>query len=210
MVQNLQDILRSGSPITQIDYLSLLHITHRSKLDSISALSQQYQRFCTAAHMAMAQPAPPYRPLQLTTRQSGSVISTFSIATSCIATPNWCRGAIDFQINENLRLHTQAFKCPGCQAEWTSSVDRPNLPQWANAFRGMRNVFQYKTACAIGRPAEVSVHGLLGGVRRRVGVYERGRVDGAYEPTSYIWWVSVVQGQVWNSAEEAGVPETWM
>jgi hypothetical protein len=155
MIQNLQRILLSGSSVTQLDCSSLLDITHHSKLHSISALAQQYQRFCTAAYVATRQPAPVDRPLYPTSRQGGSVISTSSIAT-----PDWCTGAIDFQLNEHLRGHTQRFSM--------------------------------QTVCSSSWRAEVPMHGLLEGFRRRVGVYEREGVDGAYEPSSNNWWVSVV------------------
>ncbi|KAH7398322.1 hypothetical protein BKA66DRAFT_545921 [Pyrenochaeta sp. MPI-SDFR-AT-0127] len=49
IIQNLRGHLAKADPITNIDYESLLQISHSSKLESISILAQQYQRLQVAA-----------------------------------------------------------------------------------------------------------------------------------------------------------------
>jgi hypothetical protein len=49
VIQTLQALLVANSPSATIDYTALLGITDSSRLDSVSALAQQYQRFSTAA-----------------------------------------------------------------------------------------------------------------------------------------------------------------
>jgi hypothetical protein len=52
MIQTLQGLVFSNNPTTNVDYISLLELSNRSRLDSISALTQQYQRFRVAAPIA--------------------------------------------------------------------------------------------------------------------------------------------------------------
>jgi hypothetical protein len=49
VIQTLQALLVANSPSATLDYTALLGITDSSRLDSVSALAQQYQRFSTAA-----------------------------------------------------------------------------------------------------------------------------------------------------------------
>jgi hypothetical protein len=49
LIQTLQGSLFPNSHIVNVDYAALLELSNRSRLDSISALIQQYQRFKVAA-----------------------------------------------------------------------------------------------------------------------------------------------------------------
>jgi hypothetical protein len=126
MVQTLQSLLWSMSPATMVDYSALLRISDHSRLSTISALAQQYQRFRTAA----------------------PIISRTFVPAS---TPQWCPGAFRLQTNDKVLIKTPIWECPECRAVFGRDPDEQNPPYWARACRGMHRIFMYKQHVVVDR-----------------------------------------------------------
>jgi hypothetical protein len=93
MIQSLQRLLLSTSSAPVVDYTSLLNISDRSRLDSISALAQQYQRFSTAA------------PIQKIPLRHASLL----------VVPDFCPGALELQ-NGPAGINYTSWRCSFCKA----------------------------------------------------------------------------------------------
>jgi len=58
MINNLQAMLQSKHPTMKIDYGNMVNISDKSRLDTVNALAQQYQRFRQAAPIPKAPEMP--------------------------------------------------------------------------------------------------------------------------------------------------------
>jgi hypothetical protein len=133
MIQSLQRLLLSTSSTPVIDYTTLLNISDRLRLDSISALAQQDQRFSTAAPIQ-------WIPLRL---------------ASSIAIPNFCPGALELQ-RGNVPV-PNTWSCPPCgrtMLAWgprnsKGSAEPPIPPSWATGCKGMHWTFSFAQHGAI-------------------------------------------------------------
>ncbi|KAF1841333.1 uncharacterized protein K460DRAFT_419414 [Cucurbitaria berberidis CBS 394.84] len=122
MIQKLQGFLLSNPANPVIDYASLLNLSDRSKLDSISSLAQQYQRFSTAAPIAR---------------------TTLSLPSSANR-PDFCPGALALQRDDTTPCSID-WKCPSCtlrMAPWKPKGPRP--PTRATGCQGMHFRFSFK------------------------------------------------------------------
>jgi hypothetical protein len=160
MIAKLQALLLSTSSNPIIDYTSLFGISDRSKLDCISALAQQYQRFSTAA------PIP--RNAQ-------------SLPQPTDNTPGYCPGALELQRGTS-RISIN-WRCSACEHTMLPWDPRPpggkpkprNPPEWATGCKGMSYVFSYAQHL-LTNPVDRSSTGRLLVYRRCIICWEKGGV----------------------------------
>lgn len=126
MIQTLQGLLWSTAPDAMVDYASLLRTSDHSRLSTISALAQQYQRFRTTSPIT-----------------SGTIVPA--------VTPQWCPGAFRLQIDDKIPVKTPIWKCSECNVTFGLHLDETNPPLWARACRGMHRVFMYKQHVIVDR-----------------------------------------------------------
>lgn len=136
MIQKLQGLLTSGSSNPLIDYMSLLNISDRTRLESISSLAQQYQRFSTAAPIASV---PLGLPVSAPITSAPSIVP---VSPSLAAAPDFCPGALALQ--HGTIPSSLDWKCPSCHlrmAAWLPKGLPP--PSWATGCKGMSFVFSF-------------------------------------------------------------------
>ena len=127
MIDKLQRLVFSASSSPEVNYSVLLNVSNQSTLDSISALTQQYQRFSTAAPIA---------------RHNLDVPSTNN-------TPQCCPGALALK-RSNAPV-PWGWHCPSCGVSMTAwgpkiptGVGEPESPPaWATGCKGMSGIFSY-------------------------------------------------------------------
>ena len=125
MIQSVQRLLLSTSSNPVVDWNTLLEISDHSRLDSISALAQLYQRFSTSAPIRR---------------------STLSWQSS-VSAPDFCAGALELQNGPpGSPASFGPWRCSSCNVRVTESLPaiwRPNAgDQWIS-LKGMAYIFAY-------------------------------------------------------------------
>ena len=126
MIQTLQNMIAGAN----VDIPPILSVSDQSRLGSIAALAQQFQRLSIAA------------PLPKAISNGAGILTRVPHLT---ATPDFCPGAVSFQHDDKKLLpRTDLWFCGHCKSSmsaWEGYIQ--DSLKWSKTLRGMHRAFSH-------------------------------------------------------------------